>query len=362
MKITNITSYATDRTYFVKIETDEGINGFGECSPMDRHSISQIIHKRLKPKLVGMNVFDSEKIEEAALTKNYKISGQLLAMAYSGIDIALWDIKGKYLKQPVYNLLGGLYRDSIDFYGSSLSRDLSVEMECMKISQCIQDYGFHAVKIKVGRRMGNNDLLDFDHDIDKIKAIRETIGDKCKLMLDANGSFTFFQAEQFYRRIEKYDILQYEEPCCYFDQDAYAKLGRKIPATINIGEQEWNLISIKNLIEGGGCHICAADVTKCGGLTAAKRIAALCRAYGILYGPHNTSRAIGMAAMLHVIASSPECNYYHEFCIEEGKNEMESFLKHRFVPIDGKLQVPSGIGIGVELDEERMSREMFVIE
>lgn len=362
MKITNIVCYFNDQTFFVKVETDEGVCGFGECSPMDNDTVCMIIQKRLKPKLIGLNPFDTEKIEETALKKNYKISGQLLAISFSGIEIALWDLKGKYLNQPVYNLLGGKYRDCIEFYGSSLSRHLSVKEECEKIKKCIDQYGFKAIKIKTGSRFGNNDFItDIEKDVEKVRAIREAIGPDCKLLIDGNGSYTYFQAVQLFEKIKHYDIYQFEEPCPYYDIEAYIKLCQKLSVPINVGEQDWNLFTFRDFISKGACHICAADLTKCGGFSSAGRIAALCRAFGIIYGPHNTSRGIGMAATIQFAASTPECNYYMEYCIEDNKNNMESYMLNKFSPVNGTVKVPDMPGIGIEMDIDKMNKTMHVV-
>src|SRR4051812_9251238 len=113
MKVTNVICYFAKGLFYVKVETDEGVSGFGECSPMQVDAVLSIIQTVIKPQLIGHDVFETEKLEEIILRKNYKISGQLLAMAYSGIEIALWDARARFLKQPLYNLLGGKYRGEV---------------------------------------------------------------------------------------------------------------------------------------------------------------------------------------------------------------------------------------------------------
>lgn len=361
MKITNIISYISGRTYFVKVETDEGVSGFGQCSGMNNEAALQIIQNNIKPRLIGMSIFDAEKIEQEALAKNYKFAGQLLAMAFSGVEIAIWDAKGKYLKQPVYNLLGGRYRDTVEMYGSSMSRDLTVEQECEKIKRAVDKYGFNAVKIKVGPRMGNVSAgIDMKTDIDKVKGIRDVIGKNRKLILDGNSSFTYFQALQFYEAVKEYDIMIFEEPCPYYDLEAYIQLSQKLPIPINVGEQDWNIYTFRDFISKGAVQVCAADVTKCGGFINMKRIAALCRAYGILLSPHDTTTGVGMAAQLQFIASSPECNAYHEYSIElkTGSN----YLINKFEVQDGLIKVPEGPGLGIELDIELIEKTMKRID
>lgn len=363
MIITNITSYFTkDKgAYFVKIDTDEGVSGLGECSPMNVRGNCEIIEDYIKPQLIGQDPLNIVKIEEAVTKKNYKFAGQLSAMAFSGVEIALWDLKGKYLNLPVYSLLGGKCREVIEYYGSSMSRDLSPEEEALKVKKAVDEFGFKAVKIKVGARMGNSTgVIDYEGDIEKVKALRQVLGDKIKIMIDGNSSFTYFQAEQLFSKIKEYDIYVFEEPCPYFDIDSYVKLAQRISVPINIGEQDWNIFTIKEFIAREACHISAVDVTKCGGFSNARRVAALCKAFGILYAPHNTTRGIGLFATAHLVASTPECAFYQEYSIQ-GLGDREKYLLNRPVPKNGTTMVPEAPGLGVEMDLERMEAEMTVV-
>jgi L-alanine-DL-glutamate epimerase-like enolase superfamily enzyme len=355
MKVTDIICYFAKGLFYVKVETDEGVSGFGECSPMQVEAILPIIQTVIKPQVIGQDVFNIEKIEEAVMRKNYKISGQLLAMAFSGIEIAMWDAKARFLKQPLYNLLGGKYRGEIPLYGSSMSRDLGPEEEAAKLLEGIEQFHFKAVKIKVGPRFGSGLPVNLDQDVLKVKTVREAIGSDCKLMVDGNSSYTYIQAVQLFERISQYNLHHYEEPCPYYDLDAYIKLCQTLPVPIHVGEQDWNIYTFRDFIAKGACHLYAADPIKCGGLLQAKRAATLCRAFGIHYVPHNTTRGVGFAAALHLAASTPECNSYYEYSIE--KNEArEQFVPKEFVVKDGFISVPDGHGLGIETDEEKMSR------
>lgn len=360
MKITNVVCYVS-RTLLVKVETDEGVFGFGQCSGMSIPVICEIIQRNIKPLIIGMDPFAIEKIEDMIIKKNYKVSGQMLAIAFSGIEIALWDLKGKYLNTPIYNLLGGKFRDKIDMYGSSMSRDLTDDEESEKISQAIDEYGFKAVKIKIGPRYGNvNGVIDLDKDVKKIKRIRETIGKQCKLIIDANSSYTYFQAIELFERTKEYDISIFEEPCPYYDLNTYLELIKKLPIPINWGEQDWNIYTFRDFISKGAVQYCAVDVTKCGGLLRAKRIAALCHAYGILLSPHDTSLGIGMAAHIQLLSSCQEANTFQEYNIEP--NLDHDYLVQPFKPIDGSIKVSDEPGLGVELDYELIESVMQVIE
>ncbi|NHN33631.1 mandelate racemase/muconate lactonizing enzyme family protein [Paenibacillus agricola] len=359
MKVTDIVCYFAEGLFYVKVETDEGVSGFGECSPMQVDVILPIIQKVIKPQIIGKSPFDMEKLEESIMQKNYKISGQLLAMAYSGIEIAMWDAKARFLKQPLYNLIGGKYRDAIPLYGSSMSRDLSPKEEAAKLVEGIEQFNFKAVKIKTGPRYGSGLPVDLRADALKIRTVREAIGKDCRLMVDGNSSYTYIQAVQLFEMVKDCDLHHYEEPCPYYDIEAYIKLCQTLPVPIHVGEQDWNLFTFRDFISKGACHLYAADPIKCGGIASAKRAAVLCRAFGIHYVPHNTTRSIGFAAALHLAASTPECTSYYEYSIE--KNSLrEQFAPKEFVVRDGFISIPDGHGLGIEPDEEKMRRLLEV--
>ena len=358
MKITNITSFIHPEylTHIVRVETDEGVTGYGECSPMSVHVTAQIVRDNLKPRLLGLDPFDVETAEKRAITGNYKIRGQLLAMSWSGVELALRDIQGKALGMPVYRLLGGRCRDEVEFYASSMDRSAPPQVEAENMARLVEEMGVSACKIKIGGRIGSTaDIPDLDQDAEKVRLVREAIGPKIRLILDCNSSYTLSQALLLWSKIEKYDIYHFEEPCPYWDVRAYKTLAEKLPVPLNIGEQDWDLTVFRQFLEAGACHIVAADLVKSGGFTACKRVAALCRAYNAVFAPHNTSRAIGFAANMQLAACTPEYSYYQEFNIEP-RPLQEQFLLAPYSIHNGKYFIPDTPGIGAPLDIEKLMR------
>ena len=364
MKITKITSfiYPEYLTHIVRVDTDEGIVGYGECSPMSVHVTAQIIRDNIAPKLIGLDVFDIETAEKRAIVNNYKIRGQLLAMAWSGVELAMRDIQGKALGMPVYMLLGGRFRDEVEFYASSMDRTAPPEVEAENMARLVREMGVTACKIKIGGRIGSTlDIPDLENDAAKVRAVREAIGPDCRLILDCNSSYTLGQALLVWDMVKDYNIYHFEEPCPYWDLEAYKTLAQKLPVPLNIGEQDWDLMVFRQFLENKACHIVAADLVKSGGFTNAKRVAALCRAYNAVYAPHNTSRAIGFAANMQLAACTPEYSYYQEFNIEP-RPLQEQFMQERFSITNGKYHIPAEPGIGAKLDVEKLERIAIKVE
>ena len=362
INISAITVYSNERgTAIVRVDTDQGVAGYGECSGMYPAVAVDIIKRIIEPAVIGMSIFDINSITEKAFKSRYKIYGQLLAMSFSGVELALWDAQGKALGQPVYNLLGGLYRNKVEYYASSMSRDLSPAEEAEKVVSPVREFGFKALKIKVGSRMGHlgGKIVDNKNDAEKVRLVREAVGPDIVLMLDGNSSFTWFQALQFYDLIQKYNIAIFEEPCPFTDIESHAKLSEYLGIPINLGEQEWDIYQIKRMIETGACQILAIDASKCGGLTTMRKASALCEAYGLLQAPHNTSHRINLYATMHFAAATPVCACYQEYSIENPSNT-DGLILDALHPRDGGISVPDAPGFGFTLDEERMKSTLKI--
>ncbi|ANE47089.1 hypothetical protein SY83_13385 [Paenibacillus swuensis] len=359
MKITQISCYLGSGIFYVKVDTDQGVSGYGECSRMNNEAVLSLIRTTIAPAVLGMNVFDLEKIEEKVMKHHYKISGQLLAMAYSGIEIALWDAKGKLLHQPIYNLLGGSYRNRAEAYGSSLQRDLSVVEEAERLKEAVDTLGLRAIKIKTGPRMGRG-APNLREDAYKVRSVRDALGSEIDLMIDGNSYYTYMQAIQLFNMIEDCRLYHYEEPCPYDDVEAYVKLANRLPVPIHVGEQDWNLYTFRDFVARGACHYYAVDAVKCGGFANAMRASVLCRAFGIQYVPHNTSQGIGLAATLQLAATVPHFGGYVEYRILSKDHGCE-YVANKFQLQNGGFAIPDGPGLGIQMDEERMERELVKV-
>lgn len=352
MKIERVRCLTAPGVFYVAVDTDQGITGYGECSHMHNEAVEVLVGTTIEPTIKGMRIHDLEAIEEAVMKRHYKYSGQLLAMAFSGVEVGIWDARGKALGLPIHDLMGGRYRDSVRLYGSSLSRHLSNDEEARKLRAAIEDYGFGAVKFKVGPRMGSGKSVDVIEDARKVRAMREVVGPDIRLMVDANGSYNIAQAIEFCRRISEYQVYHLEEPLPYSDVESYKRLADAIDIPIHVGEQDWNLYAFRDFVAGRACHYYAVDPIKCGGMSNARRAAVLCRAFGVTFAPHNTSRGLGLAAVLQLAASLPEYEYYVEYNLDANPVK-EDCLKETVRVAEGRCAVPAGAGLGLDVDEAR---------
>lgn len=352
MKIVDVQAFnLANRTVLVKVTTDEGIVGWGECSPMQPPVIVAHIEHTLKRLVIGEDPFNLERLIERMFIAPYKIAGQALAIAISGIEIALWDIIGKALSVPVYKLLGGAYRTKIPVYASSMRRDISPQDEARRLAELVEKFGFRAVKVRIGNRFGADEDVYPGRSIEVVREVRKVLGDDIAIMVDANSAFTSSRAIEIGRKLEEFGIFHFEEPCPYTDLDANAKVAAALDVPVALGEQEWDLVRFREMMAKGACDIVQPDVIKVGGFLRCKKVAAMAEAFNIPVTLHNTQPTIGTIATLHFAASTPMCRYPQEFNIEPHP------FAHRLVKElpkveSGFISVPDAPGLGVEVNEE----------
>ncbi len=328
----------------VLVHTDEGITGLGE-SVGDPSGVVPIIRDQLTPLLIGESPFDIERLWEKMYTSRvyWDLKGALV-IAMSGIDIALWDIKGKRLGVPVYQLLGGACRGEIRAYASDLFWD---EPEVMaEAAGTYVHEGFPIVKTHIGK--------DLDGDIARVKAIRRAIGDDAGLMIDINCGYDRPTAVRMGRRFEEFDPFWYEEPLRPHDVEGCRQLRSQVRIPLAVGENEFTKHGFLELFKQEAVDYVMPDPARVGGLTEMKKIAALAEAYNLVVSPHNFSSGILLAATLHFMASTPTADLL-EFDVT-GTGIYEELLIEPLKVTGGFVDIPQGPGLGVVLKDEVRER------
>ena len=357
MKITQVETLRLGRSIFVRVHTNEGITGIGECSPMNAAVIEAHLEHSLAPMILGEDPTRIEWLTEKMFVGAYKLAGQTQHLAMSGIELALWDIAGKAAGVPVWKLLGGLYRDKVPAYASSMRRDTTPEEEAQDLAAMVEKYGLRAVKIKVGERFGKDEDAAPGRSEAVVRECRRVLGDDVAIMVDANGAYSAPRAIELGRRIEQYNIFHFEEPCPYNDDESTAKVAAALDMPVAGGEQEWDLLRFKTLLANSVVDVVQPDVSKIGGLLKAKKIGVLAEAYGAPVTQHNTQPTVGSVAALHFAAVSPAARTPQEFELAtiSGEHHLRGLLLEPDLTVqDGCLRVPEGPGLGIALDEKRL--------
>lgn len=345
---------STQDALIVRVHTDEGIVGIGEvdASPTVVKAVidapaSHAISSGLASLLVGEDPRDVERLWDKMYEGSIFFGRRGVAvMAMSGLDIALYDILGKSLGVPVYRLMGGARRTSIRAYASTLMPDDPDAAEAH--AREVAARGFTAIKFGWGPLGRSPDL-----DEALVEAVRRGAGDAVEIMLDVGfGWNDADHAIEMARRIERHRLAWIEEPLHPDDLDGYAKLANAVDVPIAAGEENVTRYEFEELMDRGAIDVVQPDVTRCGGLTEARRIAEMARVRGKLCVPHAWSTGIISAASLHLIATIPNAAYL-EYCIRP--NPLNTGLVERPVEVvDGVAHVPSGPGLGIDLVETQL--------
>jgi len=351
MKITRVEPLWVEPNLLVRVHTDEGIVGYGECSPMNVPLVREHLVHALERLGVGREPWDVEALVERMLVATYKLAGQSMAMAVSGIEIACWDIMGKAVGQPIYRLLGGAYRTQIPMYASSMRRDITPQDEARRLAGLVEKHGFRAVKVRVGSTFGFDQDAAPGRSLALVREVRAALGDEVEIMVDGNSCYSAPRAIELGRAMEPYRIFHFEEPCPYWDLEATARVARALDMPVAGGEQDWDLRRFREMLEREAVDIVQPDLIKAGGFSVCRKVAALAEAWGCVCTPHQT-QPLGTVANLHLAAALPNIRYYQEYNIEPHPLRDRLFREPVLAVRDGCLTVPQGPGLGVEMDEQ----------
>ncbi|MGD9139399.1 MAG: mandelate racemase/muconate lactonizing enzyme family protein [Desulfobacterales bacterium] len=337
----------------VEIFTDDGIIGLGEAFGFSPLAIKAVIEGRFKEILIGENPFDINRLWDKLYTAT-RMEGQkgIAVQALSAVDIALWDIKGKFYDTPVSNLLGGCYRDRVATYPTGLYRRVMVKDQTVALIEEARgylDFGFKAMKLKVG--------FGLQDDLDTIHAIREAIGPEPRLMLDANCAYTAAEAVWLAQRIQDCDIYWFEEPMPPEDIQGHLEFKRKAGIMLAAGESEFTRYGCRELIAKRAVDIIQPDTCGAGGLSEMMRIIALATAWNVRCIPHVWGTGVGLAANLQLQAAMPHFPtslFPEESLIEfdRSPNPLREELVEEEFNIEGtRLLIPERPGLGVTLNK-----------
>ncbi len=355
MKITDVKLIYAKHYLFVQIYTDEGIVGLGEAGNWGYLDATAAAINKFSSFLIGKNPFRIEDINQNFYRSVY-FRGSVIMSAISAIDIALWDIKGKALGVPVYELLGGKTREKIRVYASVMSK--AVDAESLANSyRDLKSQGFTAAKIFVnGPVKSCNDGRDeffsgrIEEELEKVRICREAVGPDFDFVLEAHRGMTIPEAIAFGRGVEKYRPMVLEDPITPDNIDSMSEVASKVNVPIATGERFTNLKEFQMLMDRRACQYIRPDVCAVGGITTSKKICALAEAHDVLVIPHNPLGPVSTAACLQICASIPNLGIQElpDFCLDGAEDAM---VKEPLQFQDGFMIIPEAPGIGIELVE-----------
>jgi len=343
--------YEKRETTLVKIVTNDGIQGYGECfGPIAGNR--EIVEDFFAPILKGKNPLDVEELWEFMYNKGRAAFQSFIPMtAISGIDIALWDIKGKILGMPIYRLLGNGHRDEIKAYatGHYFKKTNSIEeLFSHIITEALENVkaGFDMLKLKIGLGVLGFDL---EEDIKLIQRVREAVGGKVTLMVDANYAYDPHTAILIGKELEKAKVFWFEEPIDPTDLEGYKEVKAALNIPIAAGECLATRYGFRDFLSQRAIDIAQPDLCAAGGITECRKIADMASTYNIKFIPHVWGSPIAIVASLQLIASLPRASLL-EF--DRSDNPIREEMGKSLIVREGSyVKVPQNPGLGINIDE-----------
>ncbi len=323
----------------VRLITDEGLVGYGE-SYGTPEVVRTIVNEVLAPFFIGTDPLRGDALAKAVDSGiGYHGPKGIMVEALSAIDIALWDLRGKALGQPVSALIGGRLRDSVPCYAASVY--LGSVGEAVRQAAMFRNAGFDAIKVKVG--------MGIEHDVRVFSEVRREVGEEVTLMADANGVYDARQAIHLGRRLEALGLYWFEEPVRVEDYRGYARVGQALECYVAGSEGEYTRHGFRDLVVQGDVDVVQPDLTRCGGLTEGLAIALLASSFNRRLSPHCWSSVFGLAAALHLTAAVS-----NGLTVEYDAHPnplREGLVPGQLKPREGHLDVPTGPGLGLDVNE-----------
>lgn len=338
-------------TTLIRIRTVDGLEGIGEAYGLPEPRVTAtIVGQLLAPMLVGRDAGASEALWELMFQAQAGAgrTGGFYLEAISGVDLALWDLRGKAAGQPVHRLLGGPVRTAVPVYASPIPF-LPSTAESVQRALSFVDDGFHAVKLKLGR----GEATDLAH----AAAVAAALDGRAALHVDLNCAYDVKTAIRLGHALEHLGVRWLEEPLATDDVAGLAEVRAAVRIPVVTGESEFIRYGYRDFLLARAADVVMPNLTRAGGITEARRIAALCSAFHVDVSPHGVGSAIGLAAALQFAAATPNVPIYE---YNRLPNPLRDDLAAAPALVDGALVVPDEPGLGVTIDEDLVARyEVF---
>lgn len=362
MKITKLKTYICNcfRTnwVFVKVETDSGIHGWGEATLEYREpTVAAAIHD-LEGWLIGRDPHNIEAFRHDCYRDAYWRGGPVLMSALAGVEIALWDIKGKALGVPVWQLLGGKVRDAVPIYVNGWFAPAKTPDEFAAKAAAVREHRFLGCKWdpfgKAWQQIGRREL---DSAMECVRKVSETVGQDVLLLIEGHGRFDIPTAVKIGRRLEEFDICWFEEPLPPDDLNGMREVKERVRVSLAAGERLYNRYEYRQFFDLNCADYIQPDISHAGGIFEMRLLGAEAEARHIGFCPHNPSGPVANAATLQLAGCVPnfvilemmmtDVPYRAEICDEE------------LVVREGRMVIPDRPGIGIDLDENELRKHPY---
>ncbi len=346
----------------VRIQTDEGIEGIGEASMLNQDPIvASLLEEWAENYLIGKNPMNGELHWTRLHQDNLGRGGRLFSTALSGIDIALWDLRGKILGVPVYELLGGPYSQRLRVYANGWYTTPGTPEQNAEEAKKVVAMGYTAMKFDPFGKMAHTTITPEEAQLseDRVAAVRDAVGPNVDILVEVHARFNVYTAVHLANRIEKYNPFWFEEPVSQENVSEMKQVRSRINIPVATGERLYLKFPFFELVRNEAVDILQPDICNAGGITELKKIAGMAEAQHIMMAPHNTNSAVGTVASMHLDAAIPNFliqEYHAEFYEPHYFEVIEGLPRQK----EGYVDLPSGPGLGIRLNEELMNSHPYL--
>ena len=357
MKIRSVESFGNADVALVRVQTDDGAEGWGQVAPYNADITAQVLHRQVAPHALGENPLDIDFLVDTIPEREHKFPGSYLNRALAGLDTALWDLRGKLEGKSVCELVGGRPRE-VRAYGSSMRRDISPKDEADRLVRLHEREGFDAFKVRIGKEFGHDEDEWPGRTEEVVRTVRAALGDDVALLVDANSCYTPAKAIEVGRMLEEHGVSHFEEPCPYWELDWTREVAEALELDVTGGEQDWDERVWRRMVGMRAVDVVQPDVCYLGGFTKALRVAALAGAADIRCTPHAANHSLVLVFTLHLLGALENAGPYVEFSIEPDRDYpwQVGMYEPRQDVVDGMVSIPTGPGWGVEISRGWLSR------
>ncbi len=358
MKIIRLETFSTPFVGFVRATAEDGTEGWGQLSTYNADITTEVFHRQIAPHALGTDALDFSDTLALINEREHKFPGSYLRRATTGLDTALWDLRGKHEGKPVASLLGGS-PGRLRAYASSMKRDITPEQERDRFLRLRDEKGFTAFKWRVGAECGR----DRDEWPGRTEAIvplvARALGDGIDKLVDANSCYSPARAIEVGRMLQDEGIGHFEEPCPYWEFDQTREVTQALTLDVTGGEQDCEFTAWKTMIDTRVVDIVQPDVMYLGGMTRTLHVCRMAEAAGLPVTPHAANLSLVTMCTMHLLRAIPNAGKYLELSIE-GLDyypwQDGLFLGDPYAVDDGHVTITDAPGWGVEINPDWLDR------
>ena len=364
-EIADVETYAVANPWkpwvFVRLETEQGVTGLAEATAHGKPRTVAAAVEEMSDFFIGEDPFDTERLWLEMYRDEWFSKNVINTTVISAVDMACWDIKGKVLDKPVYELLGGsVHGDRLRAYANGWYTETTNELSSWKeAAEGVVDDGYDAMKFDpFGSSWQRMDREEFNHAVDVVGAVREAVGPDVDLLIEGHGRFTAGQAVEVANALEQFDPTWFEEPCPPDSINSLRKVSEKSPIPIATGERLMTKYEFRDLLDQTDVDVVQPDIMNTGGITEAKKIAAQAEAEHVSFAPHNPQGPVATAICAHTDAATP--NFMIQEIFQTYDVEwVNDLLVDPITVEDGYVEIPQRPGLGIELDMDVVEEHAY---